>query len=296
MNTPSSSASPPGIVAALCCLLLLSLASCHANDHLRTSTATSRAGYPKTVPQKDAPLFPGLRKSNNRREIATRHGERRPFTRESATASSTSRERNKSSRSSHKSRPGKAYAKTSPRTTRGADAAASKNRATKSSATVVRGRSAAGSANREDFASEEEWLRHGVETVAESYIGTPYHYGGTTPEGFDCSGFTRHILQDFGIGLNRVSMSQAKQGSAVDPKRARPGDLVYFANGDGRVNHVGIVVANGRDGLEMVHASSSQGIVRDNVTGSEYWSGRLAGARCVVECRADGGLQASGRR
>ncbi len=260
---------PPGLLALLMLASLLSLASCHNNDALR-STA-SRQHYPKTVPQDDLPLFPGLKKKGKRKRVATREGERRPFTRESGVASRTTSRRGKSSRKKS-------------------------SRSGSREGAVAKTRTPAPAAAREDFANEEEWLRHGVETTAEAYIGTPYHYGGTTTEGFDCSGFTRHVLRDFGIGLNRVSMSQAKQGRAVDPKQAKPGDLIYFANGDGRVNHVGIVVANGRAGLEMVHASSSQGIVRDNVTTSEYWSGRLAGARCVVECRLDEGLQArSGR-
>ena len=91
-----------------------------------------------------------------------------------------------------------------------------------------------------------------------------------------------------------MSISQAQQGTAVKPKHARPGDLVYFHNGKGRVNHVGIVVRNGDEGLIMVHASSSRGIREDNVTHSKYWAPRLAGVRCVVECRAPAGLSGKG--
>ena len=133
-----------------------------------------------------------------------------------------------------------------------------------------------------------------MEASAASYTGVPYVYGGTTTAGFDCSGFTQYVMRDFGIALKRVSISQAQQGRAVKPKRAKPGDLVYFANERGRVNHVGIVVSNGADGLVMIHASSSRGIRRDNVTTSKYWAPRLAGARCVVECRAPAGLTAKG--
>ena len=131
----------------------------------------------------------------------------------------------------------------------------------------------------------EARLRQHIEAYAESYIGTPYRYGAKGPGSFDCSGFTSYVLKAFDIALLNSSMSQAKQGRAVDPRDAKPGDIVYFANSDGRVNHVGVVVANSSDGLEIVHASSSQGIVRDNVTHSSYWSARLAGARCVVDCR-----------
>lgn len=131
----------------------------------------------------------------------------------------------------------------------------------------------------------EAKLRYEIEAAAEGFIGRPYQYGAKGPNSFDCSGFTSYVLKEFDIALLSSSMSQAKQGRAIEPRQAQPGDIVYFANSDGRVNHVGIVVANGPGGLEIVHASSSRGIVRDNVTHSDYWAPRLAGARCVVECR-----------
>lgn len=137
----------------------------------------------------------------------------------------------------------------------------------------------------------EERLRAEIESYAEGFIGRPYQYGARGPSSFDCSGFTSYVLKQFDISLLTSSMSQAKQGRSVDTRNAKPGDLVYFANSDGRVNHVGIVVANGDDGLEVVHASTSRGVVRDNVTNSDYWAPRLAGVRCVVECKV--GLVAS---
>ena len=131
----------------------------------------------------------------------------------------------------------------------------------------------------------EEQLRGGVATAAEAYLGSPYVYGAKGPRSFDCSGFTTHLLREFGVTLLGSSMSQAKQGRAVNPGRAQPGDIVYFKNERGRVNHVAVVVCNGKDGLEVVHATTSRGVVRDNVSRSSYWAPRLAGAREVVDVR-----------
>ena len=277
MPALTSSFRPPTFALLAVLTLALTLASCHSNEGLRRTTSTSQRTYPKTVPADDAPLFPGLRKAEKRTRIATRDGERRPFTR-GATATTSKRERRVASHG--------ASAKTR-RALTPAPPAPTPTASTTAEPAGPRVRS---------YASEEERLRKDVERVAESYVGIPYHYGGTTTDGFDCSGYTRHVMREFGIQLNRVSMSQAKQGRPVNPKHAKPGDLVYFANADGRVNHIGIVVANGREGLEMVHASSSRGIVRDNVNRSDYWSGRLAGARCVVECRGEKGVSRGARR
>jgi len=131
-------------------------------------------------------------------------------------------------------------------------------------------------------------LRQNIQGWAENYIGSPYAYGAKGPKKFDCSGFTSHILKEFEIALLGSSMSQAKQGRPVSVLEAKPGDLVYFENSSGRVNHVAIVIANSPIGLEVIHATTSRGVVRDNVTTSSYWAPRLAGVRCVVDCRVGG--------
>jgi len=128
-------------------------------------------------------------------------------------------------------------------------------------------------------------LRQNIKGWAENYIGSPYVYGAKGPKQFDCSGFTSYILREFEIGLLGSSMSQAKQGRPVTVSQAKPGDIVYFQNSNGRVNHVAVVVENTAEGLEVIHATTSRGVVRDNVTKSSYWAPRLAGIRCVVECR-----------
>jgi cell wall-associated NlpC family hydrolase len=119
---------------------------------------------------------------------------------------------------------------------------------------------------------------------AKGYLGTPYRYGGTTPKGFDCSGFVRFVFEAFGFGLDRSSHSQARQGEAVDPKQIQPGDLLFFktrGNQD-RVSHVGIYLGQG----QFIHAGSWGGPGKRGVKigelGSSYYANRLVSARRVL--------------
>ncbi len=93
-----------------------------------------------------------------------------------------------------------------------------------------------------------------VVNEASQFSGTPYVWGGTTPEGFDCSGFTQYVYGQLGVQLPRTSEMQATSGSPVSSlAAAQPGDLVFFAGSDGTASspgHVGIYVGNG----EMIDA------------------------------------------
>ncbi len=90
----------------------------------------------------------------------------------------------------------------------------------------------------------------GIVNKAYQYLGVPYVWGGTSPGGFDCSGFIQYVYRSQGINLPRTSGAQASSGSYVSIANAQPGDIVYF--GQSRVTHVGIYIGNGR----MVHAPS----------------------------------------
>ena len=268
------------VLLALCTLL----ASCGATDRLAERRPAPR-DYPRTVPADEAPLFPGLRRKSKRRTVAsTPAGTRRPFTR-GGSGEAVLRKRTEE-------RPGRT-SRTAERSSPSSPSAAGPFGKLSAGAKAEDTRPAA-TAGKREASRHERRLRADVENAAASYTGIPYKYGGTTTEGFDCSGFTQYVMRDFGIELKRVSISQAQQGRAVKPKHAKPGDLVYFRNEKGRVNHVGIVVRNDAGGLVMIHASSSRGIREDNVTHSKYWAPRLAGVRCVVECRAPAGLSGKG--
>ena len=80
--------------------------------------------------------------------------------------------------------------------------------------------------------------------VACDYIGTPYVYGGSSPSGFDCSGFMMYVYNQLDISLPRIADSQRGAGSYVSRDELEPGDLVFFGSG-GYANHVGMYVGDG---------------------------------------------------
>lgn len=113
-----------------------------------------------------------------------------------------------------------------------------------------------------------------------SLVGTPYRYGGNTPEGgFDCSGLVNYVFRDMlDLRLPRTSRELfAFQGPKIQPERLATGDLVFFGSG-GSVTHVGIYVGEGR----FVHAPSTGGTVRlDHLDGS-YWVRNYSGSKRVL--------------
>ena len=113
-----------------------------------------------------------------------------------------------------------------------------------------------------------------------SLVGTPYRYGGNTPEGgFDCSGLVNYVYRDMlDLRLPRTSRELAAvQGPRIAPGKLAGGDLVFFGS-DGAVSHVGIYVGEGR----FVHAPSTGGTVRlDRLDGS-WWRDHYSGARRLL--------------
>lgn len=122
------------------------------------------------------------------------------------------------------------------------------------------------------FANEPE-LNKAVNAV----VGTPYKWGGTTVQGFDCSGFIRYVFNQFETKLPRTSRSQAKVGTKVDKDDLRPGDLVFFnTNGIG-ISHAGIYIGEGK----FAHSSSSRGVSISKLSDS-YYEKRYVTARRIV--------------
>jgi cell wall-associated NlpC family hydrolase len=100
-------------------------------------------------------------------------------------------------------------------------------------------------------------VRSGVTAIAARYVGVPYVYGGTTPRGFDCSGFVQYVYRQSGISLPRTADQQMRAGRQISRSQARPGDLVAFVSG-GSAYHVAIYAGGGMM-YDAPHTGSSVG-------------------------------------
>lgn len=107
-----------------------------------------------------------------------------------------------------------------------------------------------------------------IADFALKYKGYSYVSGGTTPSGFDCSGFVYYVLNACGYSLSRSCQVQAKSGTAVSRENLQPGDMVFFCNGsNGSIGHVGIYIGDGK----MIHAANSRrGVVTDTINSGYY--------------------------
>lgn len=109
------------------------------------------------------------------------------------------------------------------------------------------------------------------------YVGVPYAFGGTSPYGFDCSGFVRYVFGRSGVALPRMADEQFDYGDPVSYSSLQPGDLVFFSTYTDGVSHVGIYLGDGR----FISATSSRGVAVTRVDDG-YWGPRYVGARRLL--------------
>ena len=109
------------------------------------------------------------------------------------------------------------------------------------------------------------------------YVGYPYVYGGTSPSGFDCSGFVQYIYRQFGYSINRTATAQLANGYYVSYDSLMPGDLVFFGSGSS-ASHVGMYIGGG----EFVHAANSRSGVKISSLSESWYAARYIGARRIV--------------
>lgn len=130
-----------------------------------------------------------------------------------------------------------------------------------------------------------------IVTYAKKFLDVPYVYGGASPSGFDCSGFTMYVYKHFGISMGHGAQMQSRLGKAVNADKSsasslkqnlQPGDLVFFLDYEtmDEIGHCGIYVGNGN----FIHASSGSGycVKINSLLPGEYYNTRYCAARRVI--------------
>lgn len=120
--------------------------------------------------------------------------------------------------------------------------------------------------------------------TGDEYVGVPYVWGGSTPRGFDCSGFVQYVYREHGVRLPRTSRQMAHAGRSVSARVAnlRAGDLMLFRGKNGVISHVALYAGNN----EILHSSSSgHGVRYDNLSSKRgrYYVSHFVRARRVTE-------------
>ena len=112
-----------------------------------------------------------------------------------------------------------------------------------------------------------------VTRVAQNMLGKPYHYGGATPQGFDCSGLVFYSYTQAGAKVPRTTITQYQQAYPIELDKLQPGDLIFFRLGSQTVSHVGIYQGDGR----FIHAPKTGKHVSLDSINSQFWKARLVG-------------------
>jgi probable lipoprotein NlpC len=153
--------------------------------------------------------------------------------------------------------------------------AASKDKSSKNSSSKKK--------NKKTNSSSDSKTADKVIKTARSYMGTPYKYGGTSRAGLDCSGLTSISYQAADISLPRTSQQQSALGKAVYIGELKPGDLVFFSDrkGSKKIVHVGIITEVSTKSVQFIHASTSLGVVENELL-TGYYRGIYVKARRLL--------------
>ena len=142
-----------------------------------------------------------------------------------------------------------------------------------------------GNLNKSQQQRWEAYAKTGIKNItgdavvreAAKYKGVRYVFGGTTPKGFDCSGYVQYVFKRLNANLTRTADTQAREGVFVTQRQLKVGDLVFFTTYEPGASHVGIYAGNGK----FWNATSSRGIMLCSLHDS-YWGPRYYGARRVL--------------
>ena len=119
-----------------------------------------------------------------------------------------------------------------------------------------------------------------IVATAKQYLGTPYVYGGSSPRGFDCSGFMYYLYRQYGYSLWRGAGGQWNHnGTKVDKSDLQPGDLVFFSDSVDPIGHVGMYIGDN----QFIHASSGKGCVVITSLSSSYYANHYTGAKRIIQ-------------
>lgn len=119
---------------------------------------------------------------------------------------------------------------------------------------------------------------------ARTMIGKPYRYGGTTPQGFDCSGLVYFSYRQAGVPVPRTTQEQFKLSRRVGRTELEPGDLVFFRLNKPHISHVGLYLGND----EFIHAPSTGKHVTLSTLNDPYWRSRLVHSGRILAPQDDG--------
>ena len=128
-----------------------------------------------------------------------------------------------------------------------------------------------------DITHSAGYLANSIISLSMNYIGVPYVFGGTSPYGFDCSGYVQYVFANAGISIPRTADVQYDFGTPISTTELVSGDLVFFSTYTYGASHVGIYLGDN----QFIHASSSRGVTIDSL-GSSYWSSHYIGARRIL--------------
>ncbi|MGQ0697846.1 MAG: C40 family peptidase [Panacagrimonas sp.] len=125
---------------------------------------------------------------------------------------------------------------------------------------------------------ETDALRRGIVLDALGQIGRPYRFGGTTPDGFDCSGLVQYVFAQQGLKVPRTTREQHKSGEEIDLDEAEPGDLLFYSFNRSGIDHVAVYLGDG----QAVHAPSTGKQVIVAPVGNRWWMDRYVDAVRVI--------------
>ncbi|MCD7844875.1 MAG: SH3 domain-containing protein [Oscillospiraceae bacterium] len=139
--------------------------------------------------------------------------------------------------------------------------------------------SSASSSTASSLSSSSTSAGEAIVTEAKKYLGVSYVYGGTSPSGFDCSGFVYYVYKQCGYSITRTASSQNSDGTYVSRDNLQPGDIIVFYNSAmTAIGHVGIYIGDG----QFIHSSSGSGKVVISELSSSYYNSHYYSARRIV--------------